>query len=559
MKVLEAFLENLKTVLINKERYYRIPNYQRPYSWEDENVTDLFMDITSAYSNTKNTEGDKSYFCGSIVLIEPPNGEAYFDVIDGQQRLTTIIILLCVIRDFFMFVIDPEYQEYIERAIKNKHKETSRISFFTSKENQAFFEENIINGVKLPSKSSAKNNYTDNAAHIKLWLENHLKNDDDEEIEIQEWIKYLFNNVKLTVVICPDENSAIKIFNVLNTRGMILSPLDILKAHLMHDLDNNERESLNYKWAEINTYLGAHDLELEGVINPAYVYYKLAANPSKRYDEVLLDAFKKENQSPLSVVDEMSKFSEGYSAVINIESRHISCLKYLPHQIYWKSILSIAHYRNYKDIDELTKYINAYFYQNWISGGTSARIKQPSFRIMKYVKENQPIDTIYQDIKEEVSNTWGLTKKYKAELENINVDNRKWIKPVLSLINYFSVDNSSPSFRSITDKKNPIEIEHIYPITDTNEYWKERFNEEDRQKNLHCIGNLTLLAKRKNAQASNDPFPEKKRTYSERDNQITDFAITQELTKYDEWNPKNVEERKNNIIESINRVIDIFQ
>jgi uncharacterized protein with ParB-like and HNH nuclease domain len=77
---IDAEISNLKKILADDEKFYQIPDYQRPYSWDKENISDLIDDLVSAFKRNNN----ENYFCGSIVLVEN-NNDKRFDVIDGQQ------------------------------------------------------------------------------------------------------------------------------------------------------------------------------------------------------------------------------------------------------------------------------------------------------------------------------------------------------------------------------------------------------------------------------------------------------------------------------------------
>lgn len=94
--------------IFSSNNIYRIPNYQRPYKWEDEQVEQLFDDIYEAYKNSKHDEGE-NYFLGSIVVTKQSNDNYEYEVIDGQQRITTLMILFCVLRDCFKD-INKEYK-----------------------------------------------------------------------------------------------------------------------------------------------------------------------------------------------------------------------------------------------------------------------------------------------------------------------------------------------------------------------------------------------------------------------------------------------------------------
>lgn len=89
---------SIKELFGNTDSFYMIPDYQRPYKWENEQVDMLWDDINEAFQN-----GEENYFLGSIITAKPGDGDRYryVDVVDGQQRLTTLMILFCVVRDLY--------------------------------------------------------------------------------------------------------------------------------------------------------------------------------------------------------------------------------------------------------------------------------------------------------------------------------------------------------------------------------------------------------------------------------------------------------------------------
>jgi uncharacterized protein with ParB-like and HNH nuclease domain len=85
----------VKELFGNSDSLYQIPRYQRPYSWTDDQLDKLWEDVTEA------VETEPNYFLGSIITARPEEKSNYLDVVDGQQRLTTLTILLCVVRDLY--------------------------------------------------------------------------------------------------------------------------------------------------------------------------------------------------------------------------------------------------------------------------------------------------------------------------------------------------------------------------------------------------------------------------------------------------------------------------
>lgn len=409
---------------------------------------------------------------------------------------------------------------------------------------QIDFEETILKSIKFksnvnPEKEFKENIYLQNAHYIKFFLDEKLK---ELNIEPNDFIQWVFENVVLTVIITNDLDNAIRIFNVLNDRGLPLSPMDILKSSLMQKLSTEDRQAFKIKWENINNrFKTVNSISFEDMLN-TYLYYKLSSNPKNRYDKELLNIFSEEKKGALEAVYEIEKFATSYLEAINTDNKNIYLLRYLQHRVYWHSIIATAKFTGYEYYDKLLDILVAYYYQNWIAGATVARIKQTSFNILKSIKDKKSIDDIKSLCLENL-NQYNTTTVFKAEIEGDSFYGRRWDKSVLYLVEYFSQDNSKLNFLPL-DKE--VQIEHILPQTveGVDSEWAKSFTEEDRNGLTNCIGNLTLLSMRKNIQAYNYSFAEKKKAYEDKDNVVTSFYITQKVLQYAQWDKEAIEKRK---------------
>jgi len=139
--------KNISKIFGDADSYYLIPDYQRPYSWKDEQIEQLWDDIYSAMES-----GDESYFLGPLILIKRGG---YLEVVDGQQRLTTLTILFCVLRDLYeskLKDLDKTLSASIRDAIKSLVKEEPRLKLITQMNYQNKFENEILNEVKFPEE-----------------------------------------------------------------------------------------------------------------------------------------------------------------------------------------------------------------------------------------------------------------------------------------------------------------------------------------------------------------------------------------------------------------------
>ena len=278
-----AEISNLKKILADDEKFYQIPDYQRPYSWDKENISDLIDDLVSAFSRNH----DENYFCGSIVLVEN-NHDNRFDVIDGQQRITTFTIIACVFRDLYEETLGKKALKYISNSIQDEYEESKRkLRFLTNEKYQVDFESDVLRKIefidfKNVERELKKKKYLANAHYVNQFFTEKVKN---ENINVEDFIIWFYENVVLAVITCPSQDSAIQIFNVLNDRGMPLSSIDILKSSLMVKLSSKEDMSaFKSKWENIIANLKFAELDIDSMLN-TYLYYKLASNPKSRLDK----------------------------------------------------------------------------------------------------------------------------------------------------------------------------------------------------------------------------------------------------------------------------------
>lgn len=141
--IYDASAKPLSEIFSGANSFYEVPDYQRPYSWEDDQIQDLWDDIYVAYS-----EGRKVYFLGSIIVAK--GEDIYKEVIDGQQRLTTLMILFCTIRDVYFkeTSIKDKSQNVISDAIKSLRDDAYRLRLKTQSNSQTEFDQEILQGIK---------------------------------------------------------------------------------------------------------------------------------------------------------------------------------------------------------------------------------------------------------------------------------------------------------------------------------------------------------------------------------------------------------------------------
>ncbi|GAP71185.1 protein of unknown function DUF262 [Bacteroidales bacterium 6E] len=228
----------------NIDALYKIPQYQRPYKWEDEQVEKLWDDIYDAYENNED-----NYFLGSIITAKPRDNEksAYVDVVDGQQRITTLMILFCVIRDLYPEINKDNISQNpfavdIDRlaASISRLGKADRLKLYTHRQHQSDFHEQIIKGntrdLRKPYKYQIKTDEEPKYKFINTAVIFREKFIVLGQAQSEELINYLFNQVKIIRIDCKNREFAIKLFQVLNDRGMDLTAADLIKSFLLEKL-----------------------------------------------------------------------------------------------------------------------------------------------------------------------------------------------------------------------------------------------------------------------------------------------------------------------------------
>lgn len=571
----------IKQIFGNADSFYQIPRYQRPYKWDDEQIDKLWDDIYEAYQNN-----DKNYFLGSIILANSnDDSSTYWDVVDGQQRLTTLIILFRVVIVLFPDINKIEVNKNLAAVDKGVlessifyNQKTQRIKLYTHDQHQSDFNDFIIKGDvskwKRPYKyqvhadESPKFKFINAACVLKEKLETIT------EDEAGRFINFLFNSVYIIRINCSTREFAIRMFQVLNDRGLDLTPADLIKSYLMERLETKYKENKEIAkkkedvfitdWRALEQIIKDLDIDINEML-VVYEYYLLGENPKKSLYDELVTQFK--DKDPNEVINDFKNFTELYKNEIhNAVQNSIYGFWYLRWNIYWKSILLAALHQNYTDYEKLKKSLLRFYYLYWIAGKTLSKIKQTSFNMIKWVKENKSVNDIINELNKKIDDD-RILKDASDNLKSINVYNTPWIKPLLLMIEYNQADSNLP----FIELNNDLHIEHILP----HEYqkfneWTSIINKETAIEWLNRPGNLTLLCGSKNIEASNNPFDKKIKVYSgkglyeDKDTKITAFNITQKIVNdynaniyQKQWNENAIKDRWNWFCGEVEKLMDI--
>ncbi len=551
------FRPNYQTIndVFNGSNRYSIPDFQRQYSWEDEQVEELFDDIYGAFIRK-----EPYYFLGSIILTD--SGNSSYEVIDGQQRLSTLTILFCVLRDKY-FNDDKK----ITNRIENLENSQYRLSFQTHDENQNDFYHTIQKVgalVSIPDNEVMQGKHDENkfinAARILNSRLSDLTRWGDGTRSMNSFVDYLLKSVGVISIVCSDKKGAVRLFRTLNDRGLDLSTSDLIKSYLYDKAkDNYEQKMVVEDWKKIESLVNDTDDKDPDEMLTCFSYYLLGSYQKEAIYDRLEEKFNKmlEKESVQDIVHSIKNFAEIYKGIDSSKIKEVLSLWYLPNSLYWISVLATAKTKGWseKNYIELAKYIRNIFYDYWIAGFTSAKLKQLTFDVIRSIEEDKGLNYIINLIKK---------KATEDDVENLafgrmnrDADKESWIKPLLLLVEYNKTDDSKVDF---IDTNRSLQLEHILPTEwKKNEEWRKIWIDEEADKWLHKIGNMALLLGRKNISAGNKAFNIKKDIYSGNGNNpgVTSFIITQEVIANSSWTTAEVSKRQSSLIKEIKEILEI--
>ncbi|NHA72831.1 DUF262 domain-containing protein [Helicobacter pylori] len=568
MAKIDSYEWYLKNTL-KEEFYYQIPIYQRPYQWTEENCEKLLDDLFEDYEEDRESD----YFCGSLVLVksDPNSKTEIYDIVDGQQRLSTFILLAKVLADLYNDCLDPKNLEHLQEGWKDRHTERKRLSFNTIGSNAEYDFQDALDFFDDPHHVSKndENNYLKNAVCLKDYIrKKEIKN-------INDFIEWLYSNVKFITIICPSIDKALRIFSILNARGLPLNATDIFKGELLKELAKEEdQKKLVSRWNALSQKCSDNDLTMETLFSWHLTYLDPVTSKEKM-EKRLVTWFKNLNKTPLEYLKGIENFYNAYGEVLEMQDRHAHLLSYKDDDHLCVMLCaSLLHRYRESEIEALKELLVKFYYQDWVAGQTKTTRSQTCCNTINALKEKKSIENIASIVKKYFKDK-NITQRFKENLKDDHLyekhkkaSKNSWLKPVLILMEYSISDDPRPK----RIEKNDFHVEHILPQQPgSSSQWVKDFSEEERELYTHSLANLTLLGGKKNtkalSQVLNQDFKEKKEIYMGKtialDNKKTFRVMTcydmtkNDVCRYTEWTPTSLEKRKEELIQKIESVLTL--
>lgn len=542
-----------------KAKPFVIPEYQRPYAWTDEQVETLFEDLWEFTASSGGTEREGSYFLGSVVSYENEDGEQ--EIIDGQQRITSLFLLLRAI--YTKLVATPASERTaeannfigkIEPAIWRTNKLTGTVDYkntlLTSRVMNNDGNEILRSILETGhADDNAKDNYSKNYRSFQELFDKHST---ENPLMVYQFIYALLNQAILLPITADTQDTALTIFSTLNDRGLPLSDADIFKAKIYNQLEPDEKKAFIERWKELDEQATDANESIQQLFYYNMFYYRAleqdtktttpgvrkyyAANKFERlYNSELIDT--------LFVILNLWKVvnkgeeieEETWSKNIRIKQT-LDTLSSYPNE-FWKYPV-VIYYVCYRNEENFESHF-ALFLNKLLMELMTKYLMIPTINAVKpdILKLNSAI--VASDVP-----TFEFKNIDLAQLEPyIQNPNRNAVRMLLKTLAYEQQDELLPA---------KWEIEHIFPQKWQTNYFPDESDATIKEKIEH-IGNKLPFEKKLNIVAGNGYFGKKKKEYT-----ASKIAVTKALGNSDvaDWNMDSIMKRDIRVSDEIISILN---
>lgn len=565
---MEAGLKSLKDILGQDDKQFRIPNFQRSYSWKREQYERLYEDFLEAFREKKEK------FLGSLVIKNyDSDGLSQFDVIDGQQRLMTIAILYIALRDLCEEKNQKTTADSFEQYLINKIRDGDERFRIVAKNN----DHKILTG--LIGNSSGQNReiiseFKDSGLiHPYEYFKKELKSlGIDSLANFRDIVSNRIKFVYITIGVNEDEYV---IFECLNARGTPLTQPELINNLILMSVDESRRDEIYKK------YILHWEKEAEEILDLSHRDKKKSEKKAQVLTQFFFTFHKsfkelKENQvysefrekfcdlkldpsDKIEILEEISRAFSYYKKILttpypkdpeNELDRVLYRIARTDLTVCYPFLITLfENYEHKKTIDkskfiEILQTTENYIVRNTLSRTSTTGLNKVFITLAKAVrndwdefKPSEIVNKLPYPTDEEIREKLIILDAYKS------LKNSTLIPIFQAIEDYYSKEEKRDEWFHLNDE---YQIEHIYP----QKFEKNVYNtsEEDHKKLVNTIGNLTMITGKNNASASNRSFEEKKANYRRSSLRLNKFLVDQGLKI---WDKDSIRDRTNDLTEII--------
>lgn len=541
--------QTFRKVMANGLQYI-VPRFQRDYAWGTEQWEDLWEDLEV-------TENGDQHYMGYLVFQS--DNEKVFSVIDGQQRLTTVSLIiissLYILNELIAKDIDKENNEKRLKQFRNNFIGfTDSVSLATkakltlNRNNDDFYRNFICPLQSLPLRGLTKSQR--NLAEAVKYFKGRIT----ETIEIEDgaslaqFVENLLDKLLFTTISVSSDLNAYRVFETLNARGVQLSVPDLLKNYLFslidgqQKIDDLELKRLEDQWDFIVKQLGT--IDFTKYVTAHWNSYHPTSSRGQLFKRIKAEIHDREGA--FTYLKSMQESVGIYAALHNADDE------------FWIS-------EEYRNARQSVRLLNLFNIKQPFSMLISAYKNLTSDRFCRLLKSIETVSVRYNiigsrqaNIQDKIYNNIAI-KVHNGELSNINSINNA-LKNSYPNDEDFKEDFRVKSMRTLQSPKkaryllseievaidpnsaidsSSLTLEHILPENPDGE-WIDSFGKDDYNEHIDRLGNMTLVSKKLNQELSRKNFNEKKKTLK-----VSKQKITEKIQEYETWNSETVNDRQN--------------
>ena len=518
----------------------------------------MFDDLFGFYKS----EPEEDYFLGSIVLIKE-EGKPKAEVIDGQQRLTTLTILLSALASILEEGEDRDnLRDYI-REPGNKYEDLKPQPRLTLRERDKTFFSKYVQELDFNQLNSLDDKSLDNESQInikknsQLFLQRIEKDLSNSAESINEFVKFLVKKCYLVAVSTDGKDSAFRVFSVMNNRGLDLQPTDIIKADVIGKLTTDEaRDEYNKRWEDMEVELG------RGGFNDLFTYVRMIYAKEKA-KKTLLEEFRSHVLSkvrePEKLISEvLAPYASALATILNKNYEATSHAEAVNTYLRWLNRIDNSDWIPVAILflsgnNNVSEYVEWFFsrlerlaaYMHVCAVNRNKRITRYN-AVIKALEGDHSHSNPVQAVE--------LTETEKEEMREALNGNIYELTPSRKCYLILRLDAFLTDGAALYDT-NILTIEHVLPqtVNDDTE-WAELWPDEQMRKQwVHRIANLVPLNRRRNVQAQNYDFATKKSAYFSGNEGVSSYGLTTQVLNSDQWTLEHLQNRQSELLEVLQK------
>lgn len=538
---------------------FKVPIFQREYKWEEEQRAALWNDIITIGGDHK-----ASHFVGQVILVEGEEQENVntYKIVDGQQRLTTFSILVCAIRDVAGLSPDQKNVESILTTYDRKGDAIRTLHLLES-DNDAFRHIYEGNADQVDSDQPLRECYDYYAEKV-----SNLNQEEREDL-----LANTVHNINLVRTTCGSMTAAYQVFQTQNERGLSLSPINLSKTKLLEEASKAELDEKNIRnrWEEISTRLEDNELVSSAAPRRAITHYLIVDGQYQANGRITTKDFYatftnalENHKGPTEIREFVTKLEDYTDRYIDLHEGTVrkyrrnkrsllnKQMRFFQSKNAHAPVVLLYLVENVEDterMESLLRLANKLNVRLNLDDANPAHHRDSMYQLVDRLTESdeENWESEVEDlIKERTVGDDQLFEILKAR----ELPSSKFTRNMLLALEEDYYRASTPETQLDPDH---VELEHIAPrrSMDSDSYsaWQAVFNNNKEKFEIYKsrLGNLTLLADKQNARASNDSFDKKCAVYSDSEIHMTN-SIPGE---YDRWGFAEIENRTEKLANDI--------